>query len=125
MCCPARDMVLVMGLSDNYPALEPDARGYLPCPCCGYWTLEVFAAFDICPVCFWEDDPIQFDDPSYRGGANAESLNEARAVASNHINAKVLAHDMLRPPLPEEGPPFEWLAPKHKIIRAPRAPILL
>lgn len=26
------------------------------CLCCGYLTLETRAEFDICPVCFWEDD---------------------------------------------------------------------
>lgn len=33
---------------------------------------------DVCEVCDWEDDPVQFYDPDYRGGANAMSLNEAR-----------------------------------------------
>ena len=32
----------------------------------------------LCPVCFWEDDQIQFEDPDYGGGANKVSLNEAR-----------------------------------------------
>lgn len=26
------------------------------CLCCGYVTLDSRAEFDICPVCFWEDD---------------------------------------------------------------------
>jgi hypothetical protein len=26
------------------------------CPCCSYFTLESRGAYDICPVCFWEDD---------------------------------------------------------------------
>lgn len=26
------------------------------CPCCGNRTLDVRANFEICPVCFWEDD---------------------------------------------------------------------
>ncbi len=26
------------------------------CLCCGYRTLDERGAFDICPVCFWEDD---------------------------------------------------------------------
>ena len=50
------------------------------CPCCDLYTLdeEPPGTYDICPVCWWEDDPIQFADPDYRGGANTESLNEAR-----------------------------------------------
>ena len=31
-----------------------------------------------CPVCGWEDDPSQKRYPDMEGGANAESLNEAR-----------------------------------------------
>ncbi|RYZ91176.1 MAG: hypothetical protein EOP04_01435 [Proteobacteria bacterium] len=49
------------------------------CPCCGYLTLEEpVRHFDICDVCSWEDDNIQYDSPDYRGGANKVSLNEAR-----------------------------------------------
>jgi len=50
------------------------------CPCCGYKTLEEEppGTFDICPVCFWEDDESQFNNPDIRGGANAESLREAQ-----------------------------------------------
>ncbi len=50
------------------------------CPCCGYKTLcEVPPrCYAICPVCYWEDDPVQFNDPDYAGGANKVSLNEAR-----------------------------------------------
>lgn len=50
------------------------------CPCCGYYTLDERpnATYDICPVCFWEDDPIQLNDPTYWGGANRVCLLEAR-----------------------------------------------
>lgn len=41
------------------------------CPCCGYHTLESGppGTFAICPVCFWEDDNIQYIDPDYEGGS--------------------------------------------------------
>ena len=50
------------------------------CPCCGYKTLEEEppGTWLICPVCFWEDDPVQFDDPDYAGGANKTSLRQAQ-----------------------------------------------
>lgn len=51
-----------------------------PCPCCGFLTLSEPppGTFEICPVCCWEDDDVQFDDLFFRGGANDMSLSEAR-----------------------------------------------
>jgi hypothetical protein len=51
------------------------------CPCCGYKTLSLSPpnSFEICPVCYWEDDGVQFAKPDYANGANKISLNEARA----------------------------------------------
>lgn len=73
------------------------------CPCCEFKTLDDAPGhFDICPVCYWEDDNIQRDNPNYRGGANNISLNEARqnykkigAMSSEYF-------DSVRPPLGEE-----------------------
>ncbi|MED1780550.1 CPCC family cysteine-rich protein [Brevibacillus fortis] len=50
------------------------------CPCCGYKTLdeEPPGTYIICKICFWEDDPVQFDDPDYGGGANIPSLRQAQ-----------------------------------------------
>lgn len=50
------------------------------CPCCGYKTFysEPNGSYDICLVCFWENDPIQLDDPDYEGGANLMSLRQAQ-----------------------------------------------
>lgn len=49
------------------------------CPCCGYFTLKENTgnSFQLCEVCFWEDDGIQSSDPDYEGGANRVSLNQA------------------------------------------------
>lgn len=51
----------------------------LPCPCCGSLSIGEPDQYEICSVCGWEDDPSQSADPSYSGGANAESLQTARA----------------------------------------------
>lgn len=50
------------------------------CVCCGYHTLNEAppGTFEICLVCYWEDDNVQYDDPDYEGGANGISLNNAR-----------------------------------------------
>jgi hypothetical protein len=51
-----------------------------PCPCCGYLTLDERGAYEICPVCFWEDDGQDDADADVvRGGPNrALSLSQAR-----------------------------------------------
>lgn len=35
-------------------------------------------SFDICPICFWEDDAVQLMDPWFAGGANKPNLVEAQ-----------------------------------------------
>lgn len=51
---------------------------FIPCPCCGNQVFSECGSYEICPVCHWEDDPIQLRDPDYAGGENAISLNSAR-----------------------------------------------
>jgi hypothetical protein len=74
------------------------------CPCCGYGTLQEQppGTFAICPVCFWEDDDVQFRDPSYDGGANAVSLVDARANFERFGAIAEVYRDQVRPPTPEE-----------------------
>src|SRR5256885_1485861 len=54
------------------------------CPCCGCLTLCGRAGFEICPVCFWEDDgQDDHDADEIRGGPNADlSLTQARQNVS-------------------------------------------
>lgn len=51
-----------------------------PCACCGHYTLDNndYKSYDICPVCFWEDDPIQNQMEDTTGCANSISLKEAK-----------------------------------------------
>ncbi len=54
------------------------------CPCCGYRTLdEPGGHYEVCPVCFWEDDPIQAIEPTDAGGANRVTLAEAQTNFEN------------------------------------------
>lgn len=50
------------------------------CPCCGFRTLPERGGYDICPVCFWEDDGQDDHDADVvRGGPNYSlSLTKAR-----------------------------------------------
>lgn len=44
----------------------------LPCPSCGFLTLEDFyGSYAICPICNWEDDGVQLANPTSNGGATA------------------------------------------------------
>jgi len=77
------------------------------CACCGYLTLSedpAVGTYEICPVCFWEQDSVQEADPDYRGGANAPSLNDARAnyARIGASQSRLLPH--VRAPLPDELP---------------------
>jgi hypothetical protein len=65
------------------------------CPCCEYNTFnkDERLHYSICPICFWEDDPIQFEEPEYEGGANRVSLNQAR---KNFIDFGSCERDMIK-----------------------------
>ena len=52
----------------------------IKCPCCGKTTVSEYA---ICPVCSWENDPIQLQNPSLSGGTNRMSLTEAKEAYHN------------------------------------------
>lgn len=46
-----------------------------PNPCCGRLVFtQPPGSYDICPVCFWEDDLLQLRFPSMAGAANDVSL---------------------------------------------------
>ncbi|CDR07482.1 hypothetical protein GCM10022420_004250 [Streptomyces iranensis] len=55
-------------------------NGPYSCPCCGFVTLDERGNYEICPVCFWEDDgQDDHDADEVRGGPNRGlSLTEAR-----------------------------------------------
>ncbi len=55
-----------------------------PCPCCSYLVFaEAPGSYDICPICFWEDDAVQLRYADSDGGANRVSLLEGqRAYAA-------------------------------------------
>ncbi len=49
------------------------------CPCCDYVTLVERFGWDICPVCFWEDDGDYIDALDTRSPANHMTLRQGRA----------------------------------------------
>ena len=79
--------------------------GY-PCACCGFLTMSEAShgTFEICPVCYWEDDELQFNNIDYRGGANEESLRQARInFAEFGASSKEFIRSV-RPPQQDEIP---------------------
>ncbi len=73
------------------------------CPCCGFLTLEEEppGTHGICPVCGWEDDLVQFKDPTH-WGANGVSLVEARQNFLRYGVSEEKYRSEVRRPLPEE-----------------------
>ena len=48
------------------------------CPVCNNHIFFEDNCFEICPICGWEDDGVQRDNPDLKEGANGMSLNEYR-----------------------------------------------
>jgi len=75
------------------------------CPCCGNRTLGERAAYEICPVCFWEDDgQDDLHADAVWGGPNKDlSLTVARENYKRigAADPKNLAH--VRLPTKEEA----------------------
>ncbi|WP_307325460.1 CPCC family cysteine-rich protein [Ectopseudomonas alcaliphila] len=50
------------------------------CPCCDYFTIPTGEAYEICAVCFWEDDYFGIEGPDLESGANhGLTIRQARA----------------------------------------------
>ena len=50
----------------------------LQCPCCDYFSLEKRGGYDICPICFWEDDGMDLNTIDNHSGPNHMTLREGR-----------------------------------------------
>lgn len=74
-----------------------------PCPCCGYRTLPGQGDYDLCPVCWWEDEGVE---PWEFSGPNARTLIKAQ-------------HEYLAEQRPYRLRPGRVRAPKKKEARDP------
>lgn len=77
------------------------------CPCCFCYTLSEPppGTFEICEVCYWEDDDIQYNDPNCSFGANQESLNQARENYRKFGASSKKFSSLVRTPLDDEKGP--------------------
>ena len=74
------------------------------CPCCRHKTLSTEAGYEICPICYWEDDG-QGDARADEvwGGANGElSLSQARTNYKVYGASDLAYKDSVRGPLLDE-----------------------
>ncbi|WP_063770963.1 ADP-ribosylglycohydrolase family protein [Streptacidiphilus neutrinimicus] len=73
-----------------------------PCPCCGHLVHdEPCGSYEICPVCFWEDDLLQLRRPTTTG-ANRVSLIEAQRNVQHFGACDQRGLRFTRRPLPDE-----------------------
>jgi hypothetical protein len=86
-------------------ASAPRKEGVLyRCPCCGARTLGERGGFEICPVCFWEDDGQDDEDADVvRGGPNGDlSLTQGRKNFEEFGASDRRSLSSVRPAKPEE-----------------------
>ncbi len=82
-----------------------------PCPCCGHFTFnEPPGSYDICPVCFWEDDVVQLRWPKYGGGANKPSLIDSQQNFLRFGATEERFIKNVRAPSPDEPADVDWRA---------------
>jgi Leucine-rich repeat (LRR) protein len=79
-------------------------NGKFSCRCCGFLTLDERDSWEICSVCFWEDDPFQSSYPSSITGANRTSLIEARNNFARIGAMEERLKQYVRPPNADEMP---------------------
>ena len=93
---------------EHYTSILDSQPSELPlrCPCCFCKTLSDRGGFEICAVCFWEDDgQDDYDADVVRGGPNGVlSLTQARANYRQFgaCDERSVAH--VRPPTAGELP---------------------
>jgi hypothetical protein len=78
-----------------------------PCVVCGYQTLPGYKDWDICPVCFWEDDVVgDTDDTSPANRSMSISQAQANFMIYGACKEDMLKH--VRPPKATEKKHPDW-----------------
>ena len=62
-------------IGENVNIIDKYNSGLIECNCCKYQTIQDRGNYEICPVCFWEDDGSE--DISRYSPANRMNLGEA------------------------------------------------
>lgn len=81
------------------------------CPCCGHRSLDAGpGAFEVCPICWWEDDGSP-DGPHGVGGPNGYSLvhGQRRYLAERRAHDDVPPDVRARPARADEPRDSAWV----------------
>jgi hypothetical protein len=91
-------------LDTNSVVRTPEIGVCFACPCCRFLTLDERGGYEICPVCFWEDDGQDDQDASWvRGGPNGSiSLEQARKNFATFGACEERHRQHVRPPTEAE-----------------------
>ncbi len=77
------------------PVYPKAKNGKFRCPVCMHFTLDEVAAYDICPVCFWEDDGTTSE---HGFSPNGISLAEGQENYKKFGASKERSLEHVRPP---------------------------
>jgi hypothetical protein len=69
----------------------------LSCPCCGYKTLDERGDFEICPVCWWEDDGQDNDKISIISETFGTQIGGPNRVELPIARYNFIAHGICEP----------------------------
>ena len=78
------------------------------CPCCGFRTLTGPGNYDLCPVCFWEDDGMHDNDAASVEGPNGITLAEGQRLYQRYGSSALHCLSKARPPATEEPRDPDW-----------------
>lgn len=73
--------------------MDTKFNSYIQCYCCGYFTIEERGNYEICPVCFWEDDGGNKDKTNMYSSVNHMTLDEGRM---NFLEVGACAHKFIQ-----------------------------
>lgn len=86
------------------------------CFVCGYKTLDTRCDWDICPICFWEDDIlVQSDDDDRNSPANGMTVSQAQAnfICMGAVDTKSIEN--VRKPNDDDELDSDWKPMKKAV----------
>jgi hypothetical protein len=117
---PVEQLTTPLGSAREAPEPEPapPATKRYACPCCRFLTLdeEPPGTLAICPVCSWQDCPVQAAKPTYEYGLNDVSLDQARRYFATLGASSPQFVSGVRPPNLDELPRTVELDPDEMLV---------